>query len=317
MNSLSPIPESTVSPSEDQWATAVAANLRLIQAAGADEPADQRKDHIAALVQRSLQSVPAGQRALYLERLGAHFPVGQVVAAPQFISEAAPVSLPQTPDDIAALVSAAWGRFSPEQRRVLRERLTASGVVEQSAPADATDFSEVKRSFMLAPNDNVVALRVGRLALMGTDFVTKTDQLTWSTWKQVAPQTILKKDAALGDLRALMRRYVKGDPEITDQQMAQQIDRTRHLVSSMLGALAVTSRGFVKRYQTRYSPDAVKDIVKMEGGLGAFGNEGKYWRKYVELSSDISEVSIQTDMMESISRFVEDMMKTKKPGSPA
>jgi hypothetical protein len=131
------------------------------------------------------------------------------------------------------------------------------------------------------------------------------------------PQTILKKDAALGDLRALMRRYVKGDPEITDQQMAQQIDRTRHLVSSMLGALAVTSRGFVKRYQTRYSPDAVKDIVKMEGGLGAFGNEGKYWRKYVELSSDISEVSIQTDMMESISRFVEDMMKTKKPGSPA
>lgn len=310
------VPESTVLPSEDQWATAVAANLRLIQAAGADEPAEQREAHIEAQVQRSLQSVPASQRARCLERLGSHFPVGQMVAAPEVGGEVAPASVPQTPDDVAALVSAAWGRFSPEQRRVLRERLTAAGVVEPASPAEATDFAEAKRSFMLAPNDTLVAMRLGRLAMMETDFITKIDQLGWSTWKQVSPQTVVKKDTALGDLRTIMRRYVKGDPEITDLQMAQQIERTRQLVSSLIGSLAVTSRGFVKRYQTRYAPDAVKDIVKMEGGLGAFGNEGKFWRKYVELAADINDLSIQTDMMESISRFVEDMMKTKKPGAP-
>jgi len=84
----------------------------------------------------------------------------------------------------------------------------------------------------------------------------------------------------------------------------------------LLGSLAVTSRGFVKRYQTRYAPDAVRDIVKMEGGIGPFGGDGKCWKKYNELAAEINELSIQTDMMETVARFVEDMTKSKKSGHP-
>jgi tellurite resistance protein len=318
MNSISPAFDSSLLPSEDHWAAEVAASLRLLQAAGAAEPAEQREAHIEEQVRRALQTIPAAQRARCLERLATHFPVGQMVGAPSAKDEpdAAAALAPQTPDEVAALVSEAWGRFSPEERRVLRERLTTAGVVEPAAPAEAADFSETKRSFGLAPNETPVPLRLGRLLLMQTDFLMKLDQLAWGTWKQVSAQTPVKRDNTLGDLRTQMRRYLKGDADLTDQQMALQIERTRHLTSSLLGSLAVTSRGFVKRYQTRYAPDAVQDIVKMEGGLGAFGNEGKFWRKYKELASEINDLSIQTDMMETIARFVEDMMKAKKPGTP-
>lgn len=322
MNQSTPPLNTSVLPSEDHWAAEVAARLRLLLAAGADEPLEQRGAHIEEQVRRSLQNVPAAQRARCLERLGDHFPVGQmtVLAAPS--GSATGERKPQTPDDVAAMVGDAWARFTPEQKKILRERLVSFGVIEPGAAAptagsgDGADFSEVKRTFGLAPAESIVPLRLGRLAAMETDFFAKLDQLAWSTWKQVGPQSTLKKDPAAGDFRTQLRRYVKGDAEPTDMQMAQQIERTRQLVSSLIGSLAVTSRGFVKRYQMRYAPDAVRDIVKMEGGIGPFGGDGKCWKKYNELAAEINELSIQTDMMETVARFVEDMAKTKKSGPP-
>jgi hypothetical protein len=327
MTTTSTPPHDTTSvlPSEEHWADEVAARLRLLQAAGADEPVEQREAHIEDQVKRSLQSVPAAQRARYLERLTARFPTGQVtvIAAP---SNGAADRKPQTPEELALIVGEAWGRFTPEQKKQFRERLAALGLAElaTAAPtaaavpapaADAGDFSEAKRIFGLAPNENIVPLRLGRLAAIETDFFAKLDTLAWSTWKQVAPQSSLKKENT-GDLRSQLKRYLKGDAEPGDQQMAQQIERTRQLVSSLVGALAVTSRGFVKRYQTRYSPDAVKDIVRMEGGIGPFGGDAKCWKKYSELAGEITELSIHAEMMEAVARFVEEMTKQKKTATP-
>ncbi len=315
----------SVLPTEDHWAAQMASRLRLLLAAGADEPAEQREAHIEEQVRRGLQSVPAAQRTQCLERLAAHFPVGQitVLANPPGTPDAAERK-PQTPDEVMALVGEAWTRFTLEQRKTLRERFVSIGVIEAPVPVpaaaaasgEAVDLTEAKRTFGLTPTESMVPLRLGRLAAMQTDFYTKLDQLAWSTWKQVSPQSPLKKDSTQGDFRSQLRRYLKGDAEPTDMQIAQQIERTRQLVSSLVGSLAVTSRGFAKRYQTRYAPEAVRDIVKMEGGIGPFGGDAKCWKKYNELAAEINELSIQTDMMETISRFVEDMVKTRKTGAP-
>ena len=328
MTSTSTPPHDTTSvlSSEEHWADEVAARLRLLQAAGADEPVEQREAHIEEQVKRSLQSVPAAQRARYLERLTARFPIGQVTIISAPSGQGGADRKPQTPEELALVVGEAWGRFTPEQKKQFRERLAALGLAElaTAAPtaaatpapaADAGDFSEAKRVFGLAPAENIVPLRLGRLAAIENDFFAKLDTLAWGTWKQVAPQSPLKKDAT-GDLRSQLRRYLKGDAEPSDQQMAQQVDRTRQLVSSLVGSLAVTSRGFVKRYQTRYSPDAVKDIVRMEGGIGPFGGDAKCWKKYSELAGEITELSIHAEMMEAVARFVEEMTKPKKTATP-
>lgn len=313
MNTNNPY-DTSLLPSEDQWAGEMAASLRLLQTTGADEPVEQRQTLIEDQVRRGLQKVPAAQRTRYLERLTAQFPGGLTGSAPVTSSSVSASRIPTTPDEVGAMAGEAWARFSPEQRRLLRERLAAAGVIESSAPAEPADLSEAKKAFGLTPAENLMALRLGRLSLMETDFLVKIDQLAWGTWKQVAPQATLKKDPAFGDLKGQIRRYLRGDAEITDQMIAQQLDRTRQLAAALLGGLGAASKGFSKRYLTRFAPDAVKDIVKMEGGIPAFGAEGKFWRKYVELAGEINEQSIQNDLMEAVARLVEEMMKAKKPG---
>ncbi len=302
-------------PAEDQWAATMAANLRLLLAAGADESAAQRDALIEDQVTRGLDTLPLAQRARSFERLKAHFPALSA-AGYATTSAAATGPVPTEPAEVVAIVSDAWVRFSPEQREALREQLAGLGIAD--APAEATDFSEVKKVFALAPNDPLVPQRFSRLTITETDFLIKVDQLAWSVWKQIAPQSPVKRENPYGDFRAMLRRYLKGDPEITDLHMAQQIERTRQLALSLMGALAIPARAFLKRYQNRYSPDAVMDTVKIEGGSGGMFSgppEKKFWLKYVEFAADINEHTVQADMMESIARSVEDMMKAKKTGA--
>jgi hypothetical protein len=147
------------------------------------------------------------------------------------------------------------------------------------------------------------------------EFLSKLDQLAWNTWRTLAPRSTVKRDASLGDLRLQVRRYLKGEAEPTDLQIAQQIERTRQLLAMLLASMSQISRGYAKRHQTRYSPDAIQDLVKMEGG-GSWGLEGKCWRKYTELAGEINEATIQNEMQEVVVKYVEDLMRgTARPGT--
>jgi hypothetical protein len=77
----------------------------------------------------------------------------------------------------------------------------------------------------------------------------------------------------------------------------------------LLGSISQISRGYVKRFQTRYSPEAVQDLVKMEGGGGWGGIEPKCWRKYAELASEINEATVQNDMQEVVVKYVEEIVR--------
>jgi hypothetical protein len=233
------------------------------------------------------------------------------VAAP---SAAAPAERPETPEALLRVVQEAWGRFSPEQRSALRDKLVAAGIVE-AAPAaaeglpDAAVFGEVKQRAGLAPAEAVQPVRLARMFLHQMEFFSKLDQLAWTTWRALAPRSPVKRDTTLGDMRLQTRRYLKGDPEPTDLQVARQIEFTRQLIAILLGSISQISRGYVKRFQTRYSPEAVQDLVKMEGGGGWGGIEPKCWRKYTELASEINEATVQNDMQEVVVKYVEEIIR--------
>lgn len=315
MNPPSIPPGSEVMRSEDAWAREVAAALRLILSSGAEETPAQRGKFLEEQVQRSLQQVPPGQRERHLDCLRDYFPVG-LVDVPAKAADA-PAAVPEVPAAVLALVLAAWSRFTPEQRVELQDQLVAAGVAAPPGAGGAADFTEVRQRLGLAPNESVVAPRLGRLAVHELEFLAKLDQLAWNTWKTLAPRASLKRDTALGDVRVLTRRYLKGDAEPTDTQVSQQIERTRQLIASLLGSISQVGRGYAKRHQTRYSPEAIQDLVKMEGGgsgwLGG-GLETKCWRKYCELAGEVNEATIQNEMQEVVVKYVEELMRGMAKG---
>jgi hypothetical protein len=91
--------------------------------------------------------------------------------------------------------------------------------------------------------------------------------------------------------------------------VAQQLEKTRQLIAGLLAALGPAGKNYARRYLTRYSPEAVRDLVKLEGA-SIFGNaDARYWKKYTELAQEISEASIQTDIQDAVAKYAEDLMR--------
>ena len=309
MNQSNTLP--TFLADENRWSAQVAGRLRLIQATCADDTRENRQGYLEEEIRHLLEEVPPGKRQAYLDALVERFPTWhRVVTAAPFAAPAP--RAPDTAEDLDQAVTRVVPKLTPEERQKLREKLTELGVIEPVTHGSAEGFTALRKQVMLAPSEGLVPARLEKLAIQQVEFLVKLDQLVWTTWKALAPKSPLKRDTALGDLRSLLRRYLKGDSDVSDLQVAQQIERTRQLIAILLGSISQVSRGYTKRYQNRYSPEAVRDLVKMEGGSMLVGNDTKCWRKYSDLAAEITESSIQGEMQEIIVKYVEDLMR----GSP-
>ena len=293
---------------ENRWATQTAARLRLVQATCADESRETRESYLGEELGRLLEDVPPGKRQMYLDTLADKFPTWHrtVTTAPFAVPS---VRGPETAEELMQAVARLAPKFTAEERQRLREKLVECGVVEAAAAQSVDGFAAFRKQAMLAPADTIAPARLEKLLIQELEFLAKLDQLAWTTWKMLAPKSALKRDTSLGDFRAVLRRYLKGDAEVNDLQLAQAIERTRQLVAILLGSISQVGRGFTKRYQTRYAPDAIRELVKMEGGSMLLGQDTKCWRKYCDLASEISEASIQNEMQEMVVKYVEDLMR--------
>ena len=64
--------------------------------------------------------------------------------------------------------------------------------------------------------------RALRLFGLLADLTVALDQLAWSVWKQIAPQSIIRRETgSAGDFRKLAALYLSGDPEVATPQLAQ------------------------------------------------------------------------------------------------
>lgn len=300
-------------PSEIVWADQVASKLRLIMSTCADETAENRQAYAEEHIRQRLEEVPPAKRTLYLDELATKFPIGQsapagLATSPAPAAGAAPV---EDVDEFLRVMDRAAARWNDADKEKVRARLATLGVVDRSVGGGLEQHVvELKQRLSLAPAEEVSAAKLAKLCIQQAEFYAKLDQLAWNTWKILAPKSALKRDTALGDSRNLIRRYLRGDAEPNDLQVAQQVERTRQLIAVLLGSISQVSRGFVKRYQTRYSPEAIRDMVKMEGGGSLLTSvEARCWRKYSELAAEINESALQTEMQEVVVKYVEELMR--------
>jgi hypothetical protein len=108
-----------------------------------------------------------------------------------------------------------------------------------------------------------------------------------------------------------MRRSLTGDAEASVAQIQKQLEATRQLIAGLLAGLGPAGKNFARRYQQRYTPEAIREAVKAEGGGGGmFANaETKFWKKYTELAGEITDATIENDVQEAVVKYAEDLIR--------
>ena len=303
-------PPSTAALAEPgEWAATLGNRLKYLQANLAEETPENRQAYLEEELRRVLQTLPASKRGLYLDALAERFPTWElgsvVVTSPSAVAQ-------QTPDEIIKSFLQLAPALSGEQRETIKQRLAALGfIVTTNKPIEGDALTDVQAKLKMAPEDPIDPQRLGKLFAALADVMITLDQLAWNVWRSAAPKSTIRRDISQGDLRLMLRRALTGDVEMSTGQVQKQLEATRQLIAGLLAGLGPAGRNFARRYHQHYAPDAIREVVRTEGGgTGLFANvEAKCWKKYTELASELTDATIENDVQSAVVKYAEDVIR--------
>ena len=285
---------------------ATANRLRLIQADFADESVEARQECLAQVIQQALAEISPDHRQLFLDELGEMFPTWdahQEVARASGEVGGTSITDQQEWQDVSFVAQRLIELAQPlsqEQRQGLADRLQDAGLSSVSDfhwPAKTLD--ELKSALRISPDQQVDAHRVLELVIQLGVFADSLDQLAWRIWKTIsANKSKLRSTAPLKDT---MKRFVAGQ---SDVPMSRNIEDLRHLIASLLSAIAQIGSQFARQHVQKFAPGEIEANVKLGPGSILVSSEVRCWRKYKELASDLDDAVIEREVMQIIERFV-------------
>jgi len=290
---------------ETLWASGLAARLRLVQANFADDQPATRQNFLAEEVERALKAVVPSRRRGYLQALAEQFPAWQA-ASPAPADEAPPPAAELTHEALLERLLALAPELSPETRADFGKRLQQAGLSVKEPASVFLDLPpEAQKKLGLAAGQPLNGERVVKLLLALSDLVMALDQLVWALWKQMAPRSNIRKES---DFAKMAGPYLGGDPETSTQQLTQCLERTRRLIAALLGAVGRAGASYGRKYTSRFAPDVIEDLAKMEKKWNE-SLEYVSWRKYRELSKEhASEPAIENEIQECIAKAAENLI---------
>jgi len=229
---------------EISWAVRVGARLQMLQASFADDDAAARTGYVEEELERALREVPATQRGAYLEALAERFPSWEsrapAPAAPASQSAPPQEAVEETPEALVNRLAAMAANLSNDARWSLSYRLQQAGfaisVPSGGAAPEAEEVPpELQKRLSIGAGQTIDRKRALRLTAVLIDLVVTMDQVAWSLWKNLAPNSIVRRDpGATGDLKKLAGPYLLGDDEVSTTQLTQVLDKTRQLIAGLL-----------------------------------------------------------------------------------
>lgn len=304
-------------PQELAWAAKSAAQLRLIQADFSGSPAEERQSYIEQEILRAVENILPEQREHYLEALETHFPMGDALhtlvaressASGQASAPVADLSPEALVDRLVKLAPA----LSRGTLLNLGARLQSAGFVEQrpaSAAMGEEPPAEFSQRFPLQQGQFVDMQRLYKYTLLLSDFVASMDKVAWNVWRAIAPKSKIRKDvSATGDFRNSSIAYLAGDSEVSIVQIGQITDKLRQLLAGLITAIGPAGRSLAKERHHDMSPTTIKELASMESGMFT-SIEQKCWRKYVELSAEMTEDVLESKIQDAIAHYAEDLMR--------
>jgi len=302
--------ETSFNSAEIRWAGQLAARLRFIQADFADLTPADRQPYYDEEITQALREIPGESRPQYMAALAREFPT--FMHAPEEVKAEPADTSPES--IVEALV-----RIAPQ---LPRQKLAEFGVQLQNAgyvglktttlvEGPPEDF---QKFFGLPEGGHVDLQRLYRLAHVMADCYFKLEVFTWKVWQEVASESRIRKEpGAVNDVRKLSGRYLGGDSEVAVEQIKTLVEKTRQLVSGLLGAIGGAGRIFAHRFAEDYSPENILTVAKSDsalGGGGLFANEEvRAWRKFKQLFQGQTDQVIEERLQEAIATSAEGLMR--------
>src|SRR5205823_3142870 len=188
--------------------------------------------------------------------------------------------LEETPEALLGRLLQAVPSLSPEVKEDFAKRLQQAGL----SPKQAVDFSmeipaEYQKKLGLPQGKSINPERTIKLLAALFEMTLAMDQLVWALWKQIAPQSNIRKE---GDFGKLAGPYLVGDTEVSTQQLVQILERTRKLNASLLGAIGRGSSTYAKKHVGQFAPEVIEDLARIEKSFTQ-SLESVSWKKYAQL----------------------------------
>jgi hypothetical protein len=297
----------TLSEQETGWVAEAANRLRLIQADTANSTPDQRREFLTEEIASRLKNVPPANRKRHLNALLARFPVAgaNLAGAPSAVPAVAPAA-PPPPETFEQLLERflASAAEQPEAKRMeVAKRLSEAGLAWIDNNAVVLELTEdLRQNLGLGPEQQPRLRNMVQLCTQLVQMVQRLDQAGLATMKDFSPKSPLLKRPQ--DFRAAIAQYLAGESDSAEPQL--------RAVSGLLGALLAANMGgvkdFGKHYHSRFSPNAIEDVVVGAGGGGFFGKSKteRCWDQFVKLSEEFATPDLVVRRVkECMAAFVE------------
>lgn len=299
----SPIDVANAKPAA--WAASLVTRLKYLQTNLTEATPENRQIYMEEELRRALQELPLEKRGSHLYALAQAFPDWELAAATVTAPAAA---ARQTPEEIVRAFVQLAPSLTGEQREKVKQELAALGLVIPSPqPLEGEALTGVRTKLKLDSEDPINVTQLAKLFAAYAEAMLALDQLAWNVWRNAAPKSPIRRDIAQGDLRTVTRRALAGDAESAVAQAAvqKQLEASRQLVAGLLAGLGPAGKNFARRYQQRYTPDAVREVVRAEGGKGDL----QFWKKHTELAAEVTETVIEDDVQAAVVKYAEDLMR--------
>jgi hypothetical protein len=295
---------SEVSISERAGGLANAVRLAQAESGGGDASAacfSASRESVAGLDAREANEV-----LREAERLVPGWFGGRVVTGQDGTSDLTAARELRDAEFLATELAGLAGTLDEATRRSLGERLAAAGVAAAGvSEPGAGAAARARGSLGIKEGQEVPVDRLLESLAMLADMVRALDQLAWRTWRQMAPQSEIRRR---GELSVLLGRYASGASGAGEEQVAADLAQFRQLIASLLASIGQAGDVAAQR-AARLSPLHVENLATAERGVTE-SVEAACWRKYRELAGQMDEASVQSDTMRAMAAFAEGLMRS-------
>jgi hypothetical protein len=287
------------------WLNACSGRLRLIQADAAGLSPEKRMEYLQEEIDRSLKTVPEGDRKSYLEALISRFPVaGQ---NPQ-IKIAAPAA--ETPEQVSERFFAMAAQLSPDKKQALLKQLQAAGLSLAGGSPPTVPISEESRLKLgLAAGQQPQMTHIVELAAFLVEEICLLDKTALKTMRELSARSPLLKRSE--NFRSHVSRFLANQEGSLDTHW-QEI---RALLGGLLAAMQGGGKDFGREFVAHLSPTAIEDIIVGEGGSRFLGPNKKErcWDKYLDLAGDYATPDqIDKKIRDCMAVFIERVLVDKR-----
>ena len=293
-------------PEARLWAERVAARLWTLQTSFADDPPSTRHDYLVEEIERSIKEVGESRRSEYLGALMERFPGPERIDAPYFKPPEAE-TVERGPQQVADELIARLPEFSNEEKAALAQKLQALGVFVSASNSIELPL-ELLGKLGITPNETLDEERFIKLFTALLEMVITLDHLIWNVWRNVAPKSTVRREQGSDNPRRTIGRYLSGDREVASLQITQMLEKTRQLIAGLLSAIGPAGEIFARKHLERFAPEKIRASVESKSPGFISNIELRCWRRYVELSANLSGQAVETQIVDGIVSYTEELI---------